>query len=367
MVRATQTTKDVPRAKLRGEHWPVLCVKGLPTDTLHEFRGEVLNKPNKKDRVGERTADSYERNIRKFLEYLQFNRNKEPLEADTSDLRRFLRHCRQDGDSDNTIKTRRSAVSRFYDELRVLAEDGVLPIEPSDVPANPEDGYDMAWSVDETKKSSESGDNFQYLPPEDIKKLWQNVPAPKVRNRVLIKLAYHTGMRVSELCHIRLEDIGFAWEGEPREISVPSVTSKSGRDIPVAYKDTLDTDLRRWVEGGLRKAVPYADESDYLFPTKQSERISRETVRTVVRQAADNANLNRDIYTDKAGNTRTKVSPHILRHSMAVNTLKEGTLNVRELQEFLGHSDLETTEKYLKEASDNATDRYHDRGGPPEA
>jgi len=82
--------------------------------------------------------------------------------------------------------------------------------------------------------------------------------------------------------------------------------------------------------------------------------------------AAENAGLNKNIYTDKTGNTRKKVSPHILRHSMAVNTLKAGTLNVRELQSFLGHSDLSTTEKYLKIASDDATDKYLDRGGPPE-
>jgi len=358
--------QNVPRAKVRGEHWPVLCVKGLPTDTLHEFRSEVLNKANKKDRVSERTTDSYERNIRRFLEYLWEYRDKKPLEADTSDLRQFLRHCRRQGDSDNTIKTRRSAVSRFYDELPIMAEDGLLPIAESDCPPNPESGYDATWAVDETKKSEQSGNKTQYLPPEDVTALWQAAPAPKVRNRLLIRLAYQTGMRVSELCHIRLRDIGLPWEGDEREISVPAVSSKSDSRT-VAYRNTLDNLLRRWIDGGLREAVPYADENDYVFPTKQSERISRETVRAVVRQAAENADLNHDIYTDKAGNTRTKVSPHILRHSMAVNTLKAGTLNVRELQELLGHSDLETTEKYLKIASDDATDKYHDKGGPPEA
>lgn len=51
---------------------------------------------------------------------------------------------------------------------------------------------------------------------------------------------------------------------------------------------------------------------------------------------------------------------------MAVNTLKAGTLNVRELQEFLGHHSLEMTETYLQIASDDATDAYRERGGPPE-
>lgn len=353
------------RPKLRGEHWPVICVDGLPSNALHEFRGEVINKANAADRVGERTADSYERNIRKFIEYLRDYRNKQPLKADTSDLRQFLRQCRRDGDKDNTIKTRRSAVSRFYDELPTMAEDGILSIDKEDCPDNPEAGYDLTWSVRETEKQQQAGEELPYLPPEDVKKLWENVPAPRVRNRLIIRLAYQSGMRVTELCHIRLHDIGFPWDGDNRTISVPAVSSKSG-SRPVAYKPTLDPLLRRWVEGGLRDAVPYASDSEYLFPTKQSERISRETVRTVVKQAAEAADLNHDIYTDKAGNTRTKVSPHILRHSMAVNSLTAGTMNVRELQEFLGHSDLETTEKYLDIASDGAVDKYIASGGPPE-
>jgi integrase/recombinase XerD len=349
------------RSKIRGEHWPVILADGLPSQTLHEFRSEVMNKANQKDRVGERTADSYERNIRKFIDYLKDYRSKEPLEATTSDLRQFLRQCRRDGDKDNTIKTRRSAVSRFYDELPTMAEDGILPIDVEDCPDNPEEGYDATWSVGETEKQAQSGDEIQYLPPEDVKKLWENVPAPRVRNRLIVRLAYQTGMRVSELCHIRLHDI----DRERREIAVPAVTSKSD-SRKVAYKGTIDSLLRRWIDGGLREAVPYADGSEYLFPTKQSERISRETVRTVVRQAAEAADLNHTIYTDTSGNTRTKVSPHILRHSMAVNSLKAGTLNVRELQDFLGHSDLETTEKYLNIASDDATDAYRRNGGPPE-
>ena len=361
MVQAANPTKDLPRAKLRGESVPCLLVDGLPSYTLYEFRGEVLNKANDKDRVSERTADSYERNIRRFIDFLRDRRDKKPLAADTSDLRQFLRHCRRNGDSDNTIKTRRSAVSRFYDELPVMAEDGLLPFDKGECPANPEDGYDATWTVSETEKEKQ-GEGVAHLPPEDITTLWQNVPAPKLRNKLIIRLGYQTGARVSELAHIKLRDI----DRDKRVITLPAVSSKSDTR-PVAYKPSLDSDLRRWIDGGLREAVPYASESEYLFPTKQSERISRETVRTVVRQAAESADLNHDIYTDNQGNTRTKVSPHILRHSMAVNTLKAGTLNVRELQEFLGHSDLETTEKYLKIASEDATDKYHDKGGPPEA
>lgn len=330
-------------------------------ETLSAFETTIRNKPNQADRVSERTATSYLRNVRYFIEWLAEERDKQLLEAGTSDLRVYLQDCRASGDKDKTLVTRRSAISRFYAELPKMAEDGKLPVDPSACPENPEEGYDATWTVKSSHKEQESGEAIQHLKPAEVKQLWQHVPAPKLRNKLLIRLGYQTGMRVSELTSIKLQHV----DREEREIRVPAVTSKSDSRT-VAYKPSLDSLLRRWMDGGLRDAVPYAAESEYLFPTVESERISRESVRRVVREAADSTELNHDIYTDKSGNTRTKVSTHILRHSMAVNSLKAGTLNVRELQEFLGHHSLDVTESYLKIASDDATAAYKERGGPPE-
>lgn len=355
--------KDVSRAKHRGESWPVLHIEGLPSNTLHEFLTTIQNKPNENDRVSERTANSYERNVRYFIEWLSEEQGTHPLDVDSSDLEEYLIHCRSTGDKDKTIVTRRAAISRFYDELQGLARRGKLGVSPDVIPENPEAQYDGTWSVSESHKHSESGEELSYLSPEEVRKLWENVPSPRIRNRLILRLMYQTGMRVSEVINIRYKrDIDY----DTRVIRIPSSTSK-GDSRRVAYKPSLDNLLRRWVEGGMRSGVPGADESEYLFPTVESDQISRETIRRIVRKAAESADLNHDIYTDNAGNTRTKVSPHILRHSMAVNTLKASTMNVRELQQFLGHHSLSVTEQYLKIASDDAVDAYKDKGGPPEA
>ncbi|WP_239524439.1 tyrosine-type recombinase/integrase [Halogeometricum borinquense] len=346
-----------------GERCAWLDIDGLPGDTLHQFLTTIQNKPNDKDRVSERTANSYERNVRYFIEWLTDERGANPLEIDSYDLESYLIYCRRDGDKDKTIVTRRAAISRFYDELHGLAGRGDIDVEPDSLPKNPEAEYDGTWSVQESHKQQESGEKIPYLTPEEVKELWQNVPSPRVRNMAIVRLMYQTGMRVSEVTNIRHpRDIDY----EAREIRIPASTSK-GDSRTVAYKSSLDNLLRRWVDGGMRNAVPGSDESNYLFPTVESEKISRESIRRIVREAADSADLNHDIYTDNAGNTRTKVSPHILRHSMAVNTLKAGTMNVRELQQFLGHHSLSVTEEYLKIASDDAVDTYKAKGGPPEA
>ena len=332
-------------------------------DALEAFRDTIQTKANPKDRVGERTANSYERNVRFFVEWLDDERDKTPLEATTSDLRVYLQSCVKDGDKPNTVKTRRSAVSRFYDELPQMAQDDKLTLSEADCPDNPEEGYDATWSVSETHMEEQTGEELHYLKPEQVTELRKNVPAPKLRNRLIVRLLYSTAMRVSELINVRLHHIN----RDERTISVPSVTSK-GDSRTVAYKDTVVNDLRRWIDGGYRDAEHYAEESDYLFPTAQAEKISRETVRTVILEAIENSpNIqNRVIYTDNQGNKKRKYNVHTLRHSAACNLLDAGVLNVREIQEFLGHSDLETSESYLKIVSKDATDKYIERGGPPE-
>jgi len=339
---------------------------------LDEFELEAKNKPNEADSISERTANSYLRNIRYFVEWLSEERNKTPLEAETADLRLYLRNRKAgrvdggDGDKDKTIVTRRSAISRFYDELPDLAEMGRIEVDPEECPTNPEEGYDGTWAVKSSHKEKESGEKIQYLTPEDVKKLWKNVPAPKLRNKLIVRMLYQTGLRVGELIQVRVEQ---DLQRTEQIITVRESASKSdGRKV--AYKGTLQKPLRRWIDGGYRDAVPGSKNNPYLFPTQDPTQknpyISRGSIRRIVRNAADNANMNREIYTDKSGNSRTKVSPHILRHSMAVNTLKANNMNVRELQQFLGHSELETTEIYLNIASDSAVDVYKNKGGPPE-
>ena len=330
-------------------------------EALAAFSRETKNKPNSSDSISESTAYSYRRNIRYFVEYLREQRNKGILEAETSDLRTYLTDCSAEGDKEKTIVTRRSAISRFYAELPTLAEDGRIPVAPEDCPENPEDGYDGTWAIDSSHKANESAEAVSYLSPAAVKQLWTNVPSPTLRNRLMIRMMYQTGVRSGELVQFRISNI----DRDDRIIKIPASISKSGDFREVAYKPSLDSLLQRWIDGGYRDAVPR--DSPFLFPTSKSAHITRGWFRGIVHEAADKADLNEAIYTDIDGKTITKVSPHILRHSFAINSLKENVLNVRELQELLGHSSLETTETYLEIASKDATDKYKESGGVPEA
>jgi len=285
------------------------------------------------------------------------------LDVTTSDLRRYLGLKRKEGDKQRTIVKRRSAISQFYQVLKILAEDDVISLSPSDVPENPEDGFNEKWSVDKPYKSQQDGGK-PYLKPGEVQKLYQHVPTPLFRNKLICRILYQSGMRRSELAMLRVSDVKPI---DNQEITVRADTSKSGKQRTVYYKENLIPDLRRWIDGGLRDAENGATNSSYLFPTRESKHIHPNHITQIVKEAASNADLQAHVYTDSGQKNRDRVTPHTLRHSYAINMLRPpNPVDVRTLQAHLGHADLETTEEYLDIVREDAKVEYTRVGGPPE-
>ena len=71
-----------------------------------------------------------------------------------------------------------------------------------------------------------------------------------------------------------------------------------------------------------------------------------------MKEAAEGAGLQSNVHTDAAGNVRGKVTAHVLRHSFAVQSIKNG-MDTRRLQKLMGHSKIETTERYLQFANND--------------
>ncbi|MDL0137668.1 site-specific integrase [Halobacterium salinarum] len=335
----------------------------MDTDSLID-----MFRSRQEDFKADSTADSYSRTAKKWAEWLanpgakdydQNDRNRDAktvYEATDADIRMFLRYQLQSGLTGGTVRNRRWAITAFYKELERMAGDGFGIPEFE----NPAEGLDLSdWKPLKQsnigKKKEELKDDVTYLKPEEIKQLAENVTPPIPRNELIIRLLYQTGLRRGELSDIRLEDI----DRDNREIDIHA--EKTHLNRTVYYKPKLDTQLNRWVNVE-RKSLVTAG-SEYLFPTYKSEQISPEQVNRTVRKAADNAGLQEYVYTNAGGKEQVKITAHVLRHSFAMNCLKND-MDSKFIQELMGHAKIETTERYLNAIDDDIRNAYRTRGPP---
>jgi integrase/recombinase XerD len=159
----------------------------------------------------------------------------------------------------------------------------------------------------------------KFIPPDEAERL-AAAAGDRALDRILVLCGLFLGLRVSELCELRVEDI----ELERRLAMVRGGKGDKDRNLPIAAR--LVGSLREWI-GGRRDG--------WLFPSPREPRqhVSVRYVQVMVKRAALAAGVTR------------KVTPHILRHSFATNLLHKGA-DLREVQELLGHSSVATTEIY---------------------
>ena len=316
----------------------------MNTETLiDEFQSRQATKK------AESTAQGYARTARQWADWLENpgkhdyddnNRGRESkavFEATTGDLRVWLRYQLQHGLAGGTVRNRRWTLTAFYSELEEMAGEG-YGFPQFDNPAEDLDVSDWQALKQGTKKQREMKEVY-YLEPSEVDLLAENAPTPSLRNELLIRLLYQTGLRRGELAETRLQDI----DTDERYINVHATKTHLNRTV--YYQPKLDTLIARWINVE-RKALSTAG-SEYLFPTYKSEKVSPTRLNGVVKQAAEKAGLQADVYTNAAGHNQQKVTAHVLRHSYAVQSLKNG-MDTRTLQKLLGHAKIDTTERYLR-------------------
>jgi len=155
--------------------------------------------------------------------------------------------------------------------------------------------------------------------------------AQSSRDRALVSLALGAGLRVSELVNVRLgdfsQDNGGSWW-----LLIKQGKGRKDRLVPVASPVMLD--VRVWVRAGGRSLGRRMDRDSYLLNTRQSSRMTTARAWQVVKTMAQEVGIEKPI------------SPHSLRHTMAIETLRAGAEPVI-VQKLLGHASLSTTQRYI--------------------
>lgn len=162
---------------------------------------------------------------------------------------------------------------------------------------------------------------IKYLKQNELKALLE---APlNMRDTLILRVLYVTGMRVGELVNLQIRDIDF----EEETITIKKAKRhKEGRIVPIPDKTTLQM-LREFVKGRDRREPVFKSQKGGKLSTRQVERI-------VYR------------YAKQVGIDEDKRHPHVLRHTHAVMAIRSG-IDLRTLQLNLGHSSINTTAIYL--------------------
>lgn len=162
-----------------------------------------------------------------------------------------------------------------------------------------------------------------------------------LRNAAILELLYATGMRVGELTSINVQDVDF-------ENHTVKVTGKGNKQRVVPFGVPAANACKEWLEHGrnvlLEKHAESSTSSQALFLGARAKRIDQRIVRSIVHAAAAAANV-------------PDVAPHTLRHSAATHMLNGGA-DLREVQELLGHSSLNTTQRYTHVSIQALKQRY---------
>ena len=156
------------------------------------------------------------------------------------------------------------------------------------------------------------------LTKEETKKLLDTLPTKK--SKLMVSLIYAAGFRVSELINLKVNDLNF-------EEMIGHVRQAKGK------KDRI-FNIPHFLLKKLKKQVEKQKElnQEYLF-TGPKGKLTDRNIQKIVRKAAKKAKINKEVH------------PHTLRHSFATHLLENG-VDIRKIQELLGHADLSTTQIY---------------------
>lgn len=329
---------------------------------LHERYCNFLEKSGKATTLQTRRSC-----LRQWMQYCQ-KHDIDPADAEESDVRLFIDENLHKADT--MIASLISTVSVFY--VWAYNRDYCSRNPAEDVSLDDPDYNQLdaqtAQKVKVLKQEGETEDAVIAISPEEVQELFEHPGSPEIRNELMMRLLYQTGVRSVELANLRVSDIDFG----KRQARIHSAKADPGDENYIRYvfyHDNLDYLMREWLEKE-RPTYPTADESEFLFLTEQQPQMRPSYISRIVKDQAKEAGINEPMFEDANGNTRWLVTAHTLRHSMASHAANgmhlsdpsENGVPIHMLAKVLGHRSLDTTMKYVTPDWDQIRDVFHERG-----
>ena len=267
------------------------------------------------------TVKNYAEDLDKFHTYLD-EKHLNYLKLTKDDIREYLKYL-------DILKLKNSTISRILSSLRsfysYLVIQNKIEINPFKLIRNP-------------KKENKLPIFLSYEEFIEILDKIKEDNELNIRNKLIIEMLYATGLRVSELTNIKLDDINESNKSI-------RVMGKGQKMRIVYYGDYAQKVLNEYLNNN-RNELLKGKTSKYLFINKNGDRLTYRGVEYLIDEIS------------KYSSIKYKISPHVLRHTFATHLLQEGA-DLRSVQELLGHSSLATTQIYTHITSEHLREVYN--------
>ncbi len=275
------------------------------------------------------TLEAYRRDLLQHIAFLADREGiKTPKQVTRASLLSFLVWLREAGCAASTVARKESSIRGLY---AFLTEQGELPADPSALLESPR----LARPLPEVLTQEEAA---RLLEAPDEESLLGR------RDAAMLELAYAAGLRVSELLGLKIEELNLS-------VGYLRCRGKGGKERIVPVHQVAIDKIRRYLLEDRESFGPRSNQR-VIFLNRAGKPLSRMGFWKILRKYAAQAGIPRSI------------SPHVLRHSFATHLLENG-VDLRSLQEMLGHSDIATTQIYTHVSASRLKEvhaRFHPRG-----
>ena len=265
------------------------------------------------------TLQSYERDILQFYKYL--NQNKiNYAKVDQDDIKEYLNHLQEAGKKTSSISRSLASIRSFYQ----------YEVRNKKIKINPTEGV-QAPKVEKHAPTILSAQEVELLLDQP-----KDVDLKGTRDKAMLEFAYATGMRVTEIISLNIDDVNFA------NSSVVCKTDSKQRTIPLGSLSIKA--LEEYVERA-RPILVKDENENALFVNINGRRLTRQGFWKIIKYYKEQARITKDI------------TPHVLRHSFATHLLQNGA-DLKSIQTMLGHSDISSTQVYMQFQDDSIKNIY---------
>lgn len=271
-------------------------------------------------KLSSNTLQSYKRDILQYQDYIDNNKINY-IKVEEEDLNKYIKSLTKANKKSSTISRNLATIRAFYQFLLRNKKVKKDPTENVHAP-KVEKKIPSVLTAKEVELLLNQPSNF------DLK---------GIRDKAMLEFAYATGMRVTEIISLNIEDVNI------EESYVNCNTGNKKRTIPLG-SISLQA-LKEYVEKA--RPVLIKDENDKpLFVNINGKRLTRQGFWKIVKYYKEQANISKDI------------TPHVLRHSFATHLLRNGA-DLKSIQAMLGHSDISSTQVYMQFKNENLKDIYN--------